>query len=99
MVALFIQGFICLTHLEAGKIETQTSFIFAWSHSNPDGNGKAWTSAKTVCAGHGILAALWGISWSILEVCGLARLNLVFLYLYVLWLTSVAVETFSQHSI
>lgn len=81
------------------KIETQAGFILAWSHFNPDGSGTAWTSASRVCACHGILAACWGISWSILEVWDSARLNLVFLCLYVLQFTSVAVQTFSQYSI
>ena len=59
-MALFIQGFICLEHLEAGKHETQTSFTFARSHNNPNGNGVAWTSAEIECACHGLLAVLLG---------------------------------------
>lgn len=59
-MALFIQGFTCLTHLEAGKPETQTSFTVARSHNNPNGNGIAWTSAEIVYACHGLLAALLG---------------------------------------
>lgn len=59
-MALFIQGFICLTDLEAWKHETKSSFTFVRSHNNPNGNGIAWTSAGIVCARHGLLAVLLG---------------------------------------